>query len=68
LLNPVRMRVFKWSESRIAIATIVSVGFAWLLVGNTAAPAMKRLGRPNTAQFESTTPFRSVAAMRAVPM
>lgn len=58
----------RWSASRRARATIVSVGAPAPAVGKTELPAMNRLALPCTRHCGSTTPWRGSALMRVVPM
>ena len=58
----------KWAARRIARATTVSVGFAWLQVGNTAAEQTYKFESPCTAKRSSTTPAAGCRDIRAVPM
>src|SRR5690606_26569876 len=58
----------RWSASRIASATIVSVGFDAPPVGNTELPATYRFATPCTLRLASTTPSCGLSCMRVVPM
>jgi hypothetical protein len=65
LIHAIELR---WSARRIDRVTMVKVGFANPLVGNTEDPVTKRLDVPCTRQLLSTTPSASSSDIRVVPM
>ena len=57
----------RWSASRSDRARIVSVGFAYPMVGNTELPATETFSTSKSRQSTLTTPRSGVDAMRVVP-